>query len=117
MEAKTLKHSTESALNFTEQESLMSVTTVWKDNKPGQYVIMSRKVLKLGEIEADISVHFTKGGQEEKLDQIGEYRNLGPPIYLGFSGNLLRLTEEGTLGILAASGLPPEEIEKLKKKM
>ncbi|NIM47395.1 MAG: hypothetical protein GTN40_04545 [Candidatus Aenigmarchaeota archaeon] len=94
--------------------------------------MVSTKILKVGEEYAVItSKGFKFGGGEVKVvyrffgkdvkelpaEPLAEYHNLGPPLGLDKAEKLLFLGREDLLNGLAASGVEPEEIEKLKAKL
>ena len=97
---------------------IMFVTKVLKNPKKDEYLVLTQKVLIIEgeEIKFDFR-SIGKDGKEERLESIAEYRNLGPPLSLGLYGSNPYLSREDLLGALSASGVKPEEIEKLKPRL
>ena len=97
----------------------MFVTKIWKDLEKKEYLVLTQKVLEVEGKEVNFDFHFMgSDGREKYLEPIAEYSNLGPPLSFGLVGsNPVYLSKEDLLKALSASGVKPDEIEKLKSKL
>lgn len=99
------------------------ITKLWKDLKKGEYVAITQEVMEVKGEEIEFDFHFIgKNSEEEHLELLGKYRNLGPPLSHGLcSSNPIiysgKSAKEDVLRSFSTAGLKPEEIKKLKAKL